>query len=179
MNPVEAGELESGLAHDFLDIRPEDIRVEAGVVPVMPPPYRSAPPVTDPEAETEIDVEQWRAEVEAEEPPSALTPRRDETVLSPARRTIAEPFPGIPPAPPPPPPAEAEEPAPEQVLPAIHTNEPLRVDVPRRAVAPPPRSRDLVIPRSVVSAWSLLVLSAIGFAFMTGLLAGHYIWRVH
>ena len=40
-------------------------------------------------------------------------------------------------------------------------------------------NRDLLIPRSVVAAWSLLVLAALMFAFLTGLLAGHFIWREH
>jgi hypothetical protein len=41
------------------------------------------------------------------------------------------------------------------------------------------RARDLVLPRSVVASWSLFVLLAQALAFLAGLLAGHYIWRVH
>jgi len=41
------------------------------------------------------------------------------------------------------------------------------------------RARDVVLPRSVVLAWSLFVLAALALAFGAGLLAGHYVWRVH
>jgi len=41
------------------------------------------------------------------------------------------------------------------------------------------RARDLVLPRSVVAFWSLFVLVAKALAFLAGLLAGHYIWRIH
>lgn len=41
------------------------------------------------------------------------------------------------------------------------------------------RARDVVLPRSVVLAWSLFVLLALALAFSAGLLAGHYVWRVH
>ncbi len=41
------------------------------------------------------------------------------------------------------------------------------------------RSRDLILPRSVVATWSLLVLMAQALAFVAGLLAGHFLWRVH
>ncbi|WP_074306855.1 hypothetical protein [Singulisphaera sp. GP187] len=41
------------------------------------------------------------------------------------------------------------------------------------------RSRDVVLPRSAVATWSLFVLLAQAFAFVAGLLAGHFLWRVH
>jgi hypothetical protein len=31
----------------------------------------------------------------------------------------------------------------------------------------------------VVATWSLLVLVAQALAFVAGLLAGHYVWRIH
>jgi hypothetical protein len=43
----------------------------------------------------------------------------------------------------------------------------------------PSRSRDVVLPRSAVATWSLFVLLAQGIAFVAGLLAGHFLWRVH
>jgi hypothetical protein len=70
--------------------------------------------------------------------------------------------------------APAEEPS-ADVIPAI------QLDGPRSAAsrALPVRSRDLVLPRSVVASWSLFVLFAQGLAFLAGLLAGHFLWRVH
>ena len=44
--------LENSPAIDILDIRPEDIRVEAGVVPVSPPPYTYKPPGSSEEPES-------------------------------------------------------------------------------------------------------------------------------
>jgi hypothetical protein len=71
----------------------------------------------------------------------------------------------------PPKPADALEP----VSPPIRI-EPTRIAPDR---TPPVRSRDLLIPRSVVAFWSLFVLMAQALAFVAGLLAGHFLWRVH
>lgn len=40
------------------------------------------------------------------------------------------------------------------------------------------RARDIVIPRVVLFAWSLLVILATGMAFTAGLLAGHFLWTI-
>jgi phage FluMu protein Com len=45
--------------------------------------------------------------------------------------------------------------------------------------APAPRRQDVVLPRIVVTFWSLAMLLAILFAFATGLLAGHFLWSNH
>jgi hypothetical protein len=149
--------LENSASLDMLDIRPEDIRVVAGVVPVSPPPYTYKPPGSSEEPEPS-------PEPAAEPIPPAPPPEiaRPKTVVEPVT-----------------PPAYQVAPQPTVVVPQIETNERLQTAQPRRAVAPPPRSRDLVIPRSVVTAWSLLVLIAVGMAFVAGLLAGHYVWGVH
>ena len=71
-------------------------------------------------------------------------------------------------------------------LPTIETKIPsIRVESTRKITASTTAgksnvgNRDLLIPRSIVAAWSLLVLAALMFAFLTGLLAGHFIWREH
>jgi hypothetical protein len=58
---------------------------------------------------------------------------------------------------------------------------PIRVEPPSLATERTSlvRTRDIVLPRSVVATWSLLVLLAQALAFVAGLLAGHYVWRVH
>ena len=38
------------------------------------------------------------------------------------------------------------------------------------------RARDIVIPRVVVFAWSLLAILALGMAFIAGLMIGHFLW---
>jgi len=40
-----------------------------------------------------------------------------------------------------------------------------------------PRARDVVMPRTVMIAWSLFVLLALALAFLSGLLTGHFLWR--
>ena len=152
--PAEPG-LDSGISSELPDIRPEDIRVRSGVVPVSPPPYTYRPPGSEPEPALQATPEP------AFEP---ISPRTvvESIVVPPI--SFARPEPSV---------VEAT------VVPPIQTEERLRPDPIRRALAPPPRSRDLVIPRSVVTAWSLFVLLALAMAFLAGLLAGHFVWRVH
>jgi phage FluMu protein Com len=42
---------------------------------------------------------------------------------------------------------------------------------------PPPRARDVVLPRTAAVAWSLFGLLGLGFAFISGLLLGHFLWK--
>ncbi|WP_154673841.1 hypothetical protein [Singulisphaera acidiphila] len=138
---------DEGISLDFLDIRPEDIRVEPGVT--------------------------WT-------PPLAESSPRER-----------EPFPSIPPGPEPPAPEVASNPSPPinfgglagaaPATPAEPLVPPIQVESTRiaetRIVSS--RSRDVVLPRSAVATWSLFVLLAQAFAFLAGLLAGHFLWRVH
>ncbi|MDE2507206.1 MAG: hypothetical protein KGM43_08355 [Planctomycetota bacterium] len=70
--------------------------------------------------------------------------------------------------------ADVETELPIDVEPPLERDRPIDRD---RAIAP--RPRDLILPRSVVMAWSLFVLLALAATFLAGLLAGHFIWRVH
>ncbi len=138
------GAMDVGVALDFLDIRPEDIRVEPGVHHDLPP-YRPTPaPAT-----VVMPVPERSQPVEPQPEP---VPDRSPIVST------------IPPEP----------------VPIIA---PIRVDTPAprtsRKPAPQVRSRDLILPRSVVASWSLFVLLALVSAFFAGLFAGHYVWRVH
>jgi hypothetical protein len=40
-----------------------------------------------------------------------------------------------------------------------------------------PRSRDVVFPRTAAVAWSLFGILGLAFAFASGLLAGHFLWK--
>jgi hypothetical protein len=42
---------------------------------------------------------------------------------------------------------------------------------------PVARRRDVVLPRTAAVAWALFALLAMAFAFSTGLLVGHFLWR--
>src|SRR5262249_54198793 len=57
---------------------------------------------------------------------------------------------------------------------------PIRVEP--EAIRPPSGDetrgiREVVLPASVVLAWSLLVLTALPTAFIAGLLVGHFLWK--
>ncbi len=40
-----------------------------------------------------------------------------------------------------------------------------------------PRSRDVILPRTAVVAWSLFAILGLAFAFGFGLLIGHFLWK--
>ncbi len=40
-----------------------------------------------------------------------------------------------------------------------------------------PRRNDVILPRATLQLWSFTMLLALVFAFLTGLLAGHFLWR--
>lgn len=107
-------------------------------------------------------------------PFESYPPAPAEPEPGPSPPAYREPIPS-PAEPPPSPKPIASEPVFEAAVP------PIRVEPPRLAFerAPAVRSRDLVLPRSVVAFWSLFVLLAQALAFLAGLLAGHYLWRVH
>jgi len=154
-----AGSLDAGVSLDLLDIRVEDIRVEPGIdytPPAFPPPEVPEPPEFSPflprEPEPDPDPEPYGR-------PSSrglVTPTVTAESLAP-------------------PTSEREPVAQEAVVP------PIRLDAPRRFEPRPgtARSRDVVLPRSAVASWSLFVLLAQGLAFVAGLLAGHFVWKVH
>ena len=149
------GDLDAGVALDFLDIRPEDIRVEPGLAVAEVAERFPREPI----AELDAVFEEESISVEIEGPPTAA----QSSVAPPSKAAATL--------------VQAPEGPPE--LPTIRLDGARRGAVGRKILEPSVRARDLVVPRSVVAAWSLLVLLAVAFAFLTGLLAGHFIWRVH
>ncbi|MFO0908222.1 MAG: hypothetical protein U0794_07660 [Isosphaeraceae bacterium] len=154
---------DDALPLETLAIQIEDIQVEPGVRELYPAqrpprPYRPAPP--RPESELRA----------APRPPASRSATTQGAVSAPP--TPIE-QPDIPPDL-----SQIPTPTPQVEVPnlTIETS----VSEGRRARLPEPsRSRDIVLPRSVVASWSFLVLLAVSFAFVAGLLAGHYLWRVH
>jgi hypothetical protein len=143
----------AGVPIEVADIRPEDIRVEPSIV--WSPPSKPSP-----EPEAAVNTE-----------PSSLAAPPPSTPESVELPFLVSPVPG-----------EELRIARAPQTSSIETHlPPLKFDPPSLAPerAATPRTRDLVLPRSVVAAWSLFVLVAQALAFIAGLLAGHYIWRVH
>ena len=64
-------------------------------------------------------------------------------------------------------------------MPTIRVDDRIASSPTRRSPAPLSRPSDMVVPRSVVTAWSFLVLLALGMTFVSGLLLGHFVWKVH
>jgi hypothetical protein len=127
---------------NLADIRPEDIRVEPGVV-------RPGPPVE-------------QASVTAFEVAGRPAPLGAISGMEFAF---------------PPKPSN-----PEPDFPAINIkHEPILDAVASSVIAarsPAPRPRDIPLPRAAVVAWSMSALIAIVFAFVAGLLIGHFLWGV-
>jgi hypothetical protein len=162
---ARAGAPDAGLSLDLLDIRPEDIRVEPGVVVQLPTDPAPPPPGEPGDEAGAIDVlPPIDTSPRVPKPP----PKADDDRRGPAVDVAATIL-----APPPPP----DEPAGEVAVPPILVDAPRVVKPVRRG--PAPRARDVLLPRSAVAAWSLFVILALGLAFLAGLLAGHYVWRVH
>jgi hypothetical protein len=155
--PAFLSALAAGLPIELADIRPEDIRAERGS-DWSPPLVSTAPqpPVAEPYP---LDVPMA---------PAAERVRSTPYGFAPASAPMAVPVP---------PPIAAPAPAPPPVDPLVSAIrlEPPALTTDRTVV----RSRDLVMPRSVVAFWSLFVLLAQALAFLAGLLAGHFLWRVH
>ncbi len=149
--------MESGIPLDLINIRPEDIRVEPGIDwarPNEPMPDFAA-------VETVLQTE--------EEPPPRRAAAAPEVVMSPVTPVPATPAPAPASAPQSP---RADE---ESVIPPINFDAAVR----RPSRSTVTTSRDVVLPKTAVAAWSLFVLLAQGLAFLAGLLAGHFLWKVH
>jgi phage FluMu protein Com len=165
-------EMADAMPADLIDLRPEDLRVEAEFFQSLtrapdpsnepePAPSRApAPAVPFPEVETGIPavltsplptIETAAPQI----PPSARRPEFPSTFPS-----LAPNVPLLAPASPVVPPIEIETPS---LLPSNRDF---------RAV------REVVLPASAVLAWSLFGLIGIATSFLAGLMVGHYFWRM-
>ena len=175
---VSVDDLAGVLPPDLIDLKPEDLRVEAEFSESLArrpaPPVEERAPWPPPEVlEAPIRIETFPARSPAtpvvettvvpsftEPLPAALTETVD---LSPAR---AEPL-----APPPVP----------QAAEAALIGASIEIEHP--TILPPGteirRVREVVLPASVVLSWSLFVLLGIALAFVAGLLMGHFLWTPH
>lgn len=146
--------------------------------PADPPPPSTPHEVFDSELPPELL--NLRPEDIGVEPGVSRTPGTN-LPQAPRAATVVTPVPAVAPQPAAEVPAVAETPVPpngETVsIPPITLDGPSRKSLRESPVSV--RSRDLVLPRSVVASWSLFVLLSLGLAFVAGLLAGHYVWRLH
>ncbi len=142
-----------GSTDSILDIRPEDIRAEPGATLPPPPDETDGAPASSSEYAVESVDNERDEPIAAEEAPLVAVAPRVVPAESASLALTPEPVPPI----------------------RVATGTTIR----ESEGAARTRSRDVVLPRSVVLLWSLFVLVAMAMSFAAGLLSGHYIWRVH
>jgi hypothetical protein len=171
--PGDLDEVASAIPADLIDLRPEDLRVEAEFFHSL-----TRPPVPPKEPEQPS----WVAQAAA-----AAYPSPEATY--PATPAISAPAIEVPaPAFPPPGALRPETPsASPAAAPLPPLLAPLSPDVPPIEIEPPslrasardlPPIREVVLPAGAVLAWSLFGLIGIATSFIAGLMVGHYFWRM-
>jgi len=173
-------EFAAALPPDLIDLRPEDLRVEAEFFESLTRQPAPPPAVTEraPWPPTDFLEAQAASETFASSAPAPLVvesapvppapamspPITTQTVnLAPAVAELLSP---------PPVPQRAEA----ALLAAS-------IEIEHPTILPPGteirRVREVVLPASVVLSWSLFVLVGIALSFVAGLLMGHFLWTAH
>jgi hypothetical protein len=171
--PSVLGELAGVIPADLADLRPEDLRVEAEF-------FESLTRVS--QASANVEPAPWPA-LESLTPAVSFEPLAPSVSFQPAAETPSETGP-----------SEAALPAPHTVdlvpMPSESSSRAPEVSavVPQIEIEPPTilpagteirRVSEVILPASVVLAWSLFVLAGITMAFVAGLLMGHFLWKTH
>jgi len=166
-SPSYLDEISALIPPEVAALRPEDLRVEAavfGAITREPTP----PPVDEPFSFPGIVTAPDPAPPPSHaEPPAAEGPDFPVALGTTPGGSATAPAP-------PPLPISAPAPEPAVVVP------PIRLDSESIRPAPdaePRAIREVVLPASVVLAWSLFVLAAIPMAFLAGLMIGHFLWK--
>jgi phage FluMu protein Com len=161
--PTFLAEIAAAIPPEVAELRPEDLRVEADVFESIT--REPAPPPTPP-LMPQAAVETPAASPLADRQPE-LTPSELSNLFAPTPQT--------------------SEPAPALTQPSPVSSE-SRAFVPPIEIEPPSilaagteirRSLEVILPASVVLAWSLFVLLGIALSFVAGLMVGHFLWKVH
>jgi hypothetical protein len=168
-------ELAAALPPDLIDLRPEDLRVEAEFFESLtrqpPPPVPERAPWPPPEllesrAQSETYVSPSPAPNSLEFPVAPSTP-----AVLPAITTQTVFLAPAPPEPSTPPPLP-QRPETAVIGPSIEIEHP--------TILPPGteirRRSEVVLPASVVLTWSLSMLLCIALSFVAGLFMGHFVW---
>ena len=171
--PGDLDEAAAIIPADLIDLRPEDLRVEAEFFQSL---------TRTPELPTEPEPPPWAAQTATApypgpEPVAPATPAisapvidRPLPVSSPSAAFRPE-SPGFVPAP---------APLPPLLPPQSPDVPPIEIETP--SLRSPTREvqmvREVVLPASAVLAWSLFGLIGIATSFLAGLMVGHYFWRM-
>jgi phage FluMu protein Com len=173
--PVFLEGIVEAIPPEVAELRPEDLRVEAEFFSKLTRPPEPAPDV-EPTVDSAPTPDWASASAPASTTPLVDLPSRE---LSKLLATAASVAPVLAPADLVPPVSETPPaPTPVQESPVVP---PIEVEAP--SIRPPGpevvTTREVVLPASVVLAWSLFVLLGIAASFVAGLLIGHYLWRIH
>ena len=156
-------EVTAAIPPEVADLRPEDLRVEAEFFESLTrQPSAAASPEPLPSALSG-----------AATPPSPPIPDESGRLrFAPGPESGSWPPAAVDPVP-------VETPPPVPAAPALEDLPPIEIEPPR--ILPPGvevrRVREVVLPASVVLAWSLFVLAGIAMSFLAGLLIGHFLWK--
>ena len=149
---------------EVAELRPEDLRVEAEVFASI---TRDAVPLPQSPMQMPLPPFEPASPPHVEDRTSELTPSELSNLFAPT--------------------PQPSEPSPVALQMPAEVSEP-RAFVPPIEIEPPSilaagteirRSMEVILPASVVLAWSLFVLVGIGLSFIAGLLVGHFLWKVH
>jgi len=177
--PAYVDDIAAALPPDLIDLKPEDLRVEAEFFesltrkarePVMREPAPWPPPAEPdmPSFATESFASLSATPVAAQTTtatPSAVIPSYLTETVDLAPRPVQ-------PSPPVPASASAE---PAMVKTAIEIEHPTILP----AGSEIRRVSEVILPASVVVSWSLFALLGIALSFVAGLLMGHFLWKTH
>jgi hypothetical protein len=170
-SPSFLDEISALIPPEVAALRPEDLRVEAEVFGAINRQPSPPPPAEDP-----FSFPGRLSAADLIPPPATVEPIPAAPQDVPAFSTSAGSAPVATGTAAAPPPLPISVPAPEAniVVPPIR----LEPEAIRPPVDAEPRGiREVLLPASVVLAWSLFVLSAIPMAFVAGLMIGHFLWR--
>jgi hypothetical protein len=170
-SPSYLDEISALIPPELAGLRPEDLRVEAevfGAITRQPsPPASGGDPFAFPGTLSAADLSLPPATVE----PAPAAPAEVPSFIA---SLVSAPTAVNPVAAPPPLPISVPAPETNVVVPPIR----LDTEAIRTPVDAEPRGiHQVVLPASVVLAWSLFVLLAIPMAFLAGLMIGHFLWR--
>ncbi len=177
-SPMAVDDLAAVLPPDLIDLRPEDLRVEAEFFESLarqpPPPVAERAPWPPPEVLEAPSRTESIASLSSRGPvlETPVVPPTAEAFPATLTQTVdLSPAPVEPLAPPP---------VPQRAEAALIG---ASIEIEHPTILPPGteirRIREVVLPASVVLSWSLFVLLGIALAFVAGLLMGHFLWTTH
>jgi hypothetical protein len=179
-SPAYGDELAAVLPPDLIDLKPEDLRVEAEFFESLTR-QSYAPVVREPAPWPRADsvVPSFESENFASPLSITTTPLPASATLPPAPVVSAYLTETVDLAPlPAEPPPKMPKSAPAEAA-LVGT----AIEIEHPTILPPGseirRVSEVVLPASVVLSWSLLALLGIAMSFVAGLLMGHFLWKVH